>query len=171
MQESKPSHKGEAAKSKGDIIMARRNSTELDVEPTEVEDTEVEQVEASENGAVTGGQKATRPELPEGLVSPIAFAKLLTERYNLNPALRPQQIYSYIRNPGKDDPFPTQPAEGRAAAINAEDGFAWWDRKEERKAERAKNAAEKKAKKEAKATSESGEQPSMESGEVAVEAE
>jgi hypothetical protein len=103
-------------------------------------------------------KESTRPPVPEGKVSPVAFAKILTKHLQdagklpEDKAVAPQVVYSYIKNNGADskNPFPAEKAEGRAAVVDAEAGLKWWDDKDARvaagkaaKAEKATKAAEK----------------------------
>jgi hypothetical protein len=103
-----------------------------------------------------------RPPVPEGYVSPVAFAKLLTEHLEKNGAsnrkglisvkenpIAPQVVYSYIKNNGKDskNPFPQYTGEevgvpGRAVVVKVDEGLAWWDEKTNRVGARAQAKAE-----------------------------
>jgi len=117
-----------------------------------------EEVETVAEGTETPAKesKSTRPKLEEGYVSPIEFRNELVKSGRVTDDFRPQVIYSYIRNGGKNNPFPVHDSNGRPA-IKLEEGFAWWDAKEARKVEREANAkakAEKKAEKAAEAPAE-----------------
>jgi hypothetical protein len=97
--------------------------------------------------------KATRPKLPDGFVSPIEFRNQLAkpvEEGGRGTDIRPQIVYSYIRNGGKTDPFPFEMQNGRPA-LKMADALAWWDRKEARKVEREEAAKTKAAEAAAKA--------------------
>lgn len=87
--------------------------------------------------------KNTRPPVPEGKVSPVQFAKNLTEhlrkehptlgvRKGENESVAPQVVYSYIKNnaAGSKNPFPAVSAEGRAAVVDNDAALAWWDEKD-----------------------------------------
>jgi hypothetical protein len=166
--------------------MARRGSTvEADgVESVDTEDTytEVESVTPDESeevdtvAAADGEKPAKEPkpkkepargELPEGYVTPVGLAKVLSQPKdgnvdNTDPSnwyhtdknggheVRPQMVYSYKKNASKEDPFPIETVkdslEKEREALKLADGLAWWDRKNERVAQRQANAAEKAAK-------------------------
>lgn len=139
--------------------------TDPDVD-TPAEDDEVEEV-PSGTAAAPADPKAekpkkesSRPAVPEGYVSPVQFAKILTEHLRANGKLdenqevRPQVVYSYIKNNGPDskNPFPAKKGEdvgapGRSVVLKAQEGLDWWDAKDERvakgKQDRAAKAAAK----------------------------
>jgi hypothetical protein len=104
-------------------------------------------------------KESTRPPVPEGKVSPVAFAKLLSEHLtakakekDANAAdvnVAPQVVYSYIKNNGPEskNPFPAEKAEGRAAVVDPQAGLDWWDAKDARVAAQKSAAADKAAKK------------------------
>jgi hypothetical protein len=130
----------------------------------EVETVDVDEVapdtETSEKPA-KAKKEPVRGELPEGYVTPVGLAKVIEER-KLHTAkdgsheVKPQMVYSYIKNAAKEDPFPlteVQDSLGHARkVVLVEDGVAWWERKNERTATRRANAKEKADKKAAKAT-------------------
>jgi hypothetical protein len=114
-------------------------------------------------------KESTRTPVPEGFISPVQFAKVLTkhlqEQHATNTAgvpisvesnpVPPQVVYSYINNnkAGKN-PFPatygdTSKGE-RAVILKAEDGLKWWDELRDRVAKGKEEKANKEAKKEAK---------------------
>lgn len=141
--------------------MPRQTNT-ADVEAVETE--EVETVETPTEGESTPKAKKepARGDLPEGYVTPIGLAKELGKRgLQRNregvvlEEVRPQMVYSYIKNAPKEDPFPletvTDSIGKERQALKLDEGIAWWERKNERAASRKQNAAEKKAKKEAAA--------------------
>jgi hypothetical protein len=124
---------------------------------------------------------AQRPALPEGIVSPIAALNHLKQKGHAPQEFKPQQMYGFVKNPGKVDPFPVKhyDAEGNefdSPQVN-EHGITttrpgvkhaevvdWWGRKGERaeakakeKAEKAKAKAEKEAAKAAGTTVEASE--------------
>lgn len=162
--------------------MARRGNA--DVETVENEEVEsVDTPEASEEGKTPKAKKEPkRGELPEGYVTPIGLAHELTKRgLHQNRAgetveVRPQMVYSYMKNAPKDDAFPSETvtdsigAERNAVKLDA--GIAWWERKNERVSQRKANAAakaEKKAQREAQKAQEATEAEGSE--ESATEAE
>ena len=109
-------------------------------------------------------KESTRPAVPEGKVSPVAFAKILTEhlrkehetlgvRLQEGQSVAPQVVYSYIKNNGPEskNPFPATKAEGRAAVVDPQAGLEWWDAKDLRVKAQKSAKAEKDAKKAEKA--------------------
>jgi len=173
--------------------MARRGSTveENGVESVEAEvevvtpdeNDEVDTV-ASEDGEKTAKEakapkEKARGDLPEGYVTPVGLAKVLSQPKDGNAEntdesnwyhtdknggheVRPQMVYSYKKNAPKEDPFPEIEVDDtlghKRAALLLSDGLAWWDRKNERVGVRKQNAAEKAAKaaERAKAKAEGG---------------
>jgi len=139
------------------------DETDVDVDAPEV--TDAEDVVATQPEAAEGEKQAkekkepTRPPVPEGKVSPVAFAKLLTEhlrakgKLEADKSVAPQVVYSYIKNNGEGskNPFPATKSEGRAAVVDADAAIAWWDAKDERVAASKAAAAEKATKKAEKA--------------------
>lgn len=141
--------------------MARRNDV------AEVELPETDEVAAPVEGTETpkkepkAKKEPVRGELPEGYVTPIGLAKILTERkLHTNKAgetveVRPQMVYSYMKNAPETDPFPietiTDSLGKERQALKAEAGVEWWVRKNERAAARKANAAEKSKVKEQRA--------------------
>lgn len=158
--------------------MARNRNT------AEVEDVETEEVpettpESSEDTPKAKAAKTpARGDLPEGYITPVGLAKVIGEKGlqknregEVLKEVKPQMVYSYMKNAPKDDPFPIEEVEDslghKRQALKVEAGVAWWERKNERTAARAANAKEKAnkkaanaAKKEAAATeAEAEEQP------------
>lgn len=146
--------------------MARNRTAVEDVEtvdPTEVEDVDVVEADETEKPAKAPKAKKepVRGDLPEGFVTPIGFAKILTERQlHTNRAgepieVRPQMVYSYIKNAPKDRPFPLQVITDSIGAerkvVQVDEGLAWWTDKNERVAGRKAAAAEKAEQKAARA--------------------
>jgi hypothetical protein len=192
--------------------MARRNDTtdtvsvDQDVDVTAPEDDETETIPSDQERAGQGPadpSKASTPKAPknprwappEGYLTPVGFAKVVTERKLHTPrgATAPaevssQMVYSYAKNSPASDKFPMTyfDASGNAVtevngteitganfkelgvhqAVKVEEGVAWWERKNERVAARAQNAAAKAEKKVAK-----GEKPAQAASEAVVEAE
>jgi hypothetical protein len=152
--------------------MAPRNSSTDVVEPTDLDvdvntnDDETETISAP--ATVEGETKEktkkepARGTLPDGYVTPVGLAKVLTEPkedgtfYHTgqkdpnNHVVAPQMVYSYMKNAKKDDPFPletvTDSLGHERQALRLEAGIAWWERKNARANERRQNAAEKAAK-------------------------
>src|SRR5690606_25408877 len=91
---------------KEDAEMARRNVEE-------VEDV-VEETPAAEETTETKQRGPKRGELPEGYVTPVGLAKVLSERkLHTNRQgeaveVKPQMVYSYSKHAPKDDPFPIE---------------------------------------------------------------
>lgn len=149
------------------------NATELDVEPAvEATDSEVETVpEATESEAPAKTEStSTRPPIEEGYVSPIGFQKALKEQRGVD--IRPQQVYSYIRNSSGENaknPFPVHVINGRPQ-IKVQEGLDWWDAKEQRKSDREQAKQEKASKQAEKASTDTPAEASTDNSEV-VEAE
>ena len=173
--------------------MARSNRGGVDeVDAPEVEyvtdeTDEVETVEESSNGEAPKEPKAkkepARGDLEEGIVTPVQFAKVLTERKlhtdkNGSHEVKPQMVYSYIRNASKEDPAPfathTDSIGKERFSAKLEDALAWWERKNQRVSERKANAqakAQKKAENAAKKAEQGEEVTEAEGTEEVVEAE
>lgn len=132
--------------------MARRNDV------AEVELPETDEVVAPSEETTTAKEpkqkkEPARGELPEGYVTPIGLAKILTEKgLHTNKAgetveVRPQMVYSYMKNAPESDPFPIETVSDSLGkerqALKADAGVEWWVRKNERAASRKANAAEK----------------------------
>lgn len=172
--------------------MARGNSNtvitdDVDVDAPSIEDLELEgeptdvvseSAEAAEAAPKAPKKEPARGELPEGYVTPVGFAKILTDRgLHTNregqvAKVEPQMVYSYIRNAPKDAPFPVEDKEDSLGkvrqVINIEAGLAWWEQKNARTAERKQHAAEKAAKKAEKASASSESTPEGEVEDVEV---
>lgn len=136
--------------------MARRTDN-TDVEANEVEDVvESQDTEGAEKPA-KAKKEPSRGDLPEGYVTPVGLATVLSERKlhtnrdGETVNVKPQMVYSYMKNAPKDDPFPletiTDSIGKERQAVQIEAGVAWWIRKNERTAQRKQNAADKAAKK------------------------
>jgi hypothetical protein len=134
----------------------------------EAEHTEA-QTETTEEKAQPTTPGVQRPPLPEGIVSPITALNHLKQKGHAPQDFKPQQMYGFVKNPGKTDPFPVKhyDAEGNEHAapkvdehgitrtrpgVKISEVVDWWGRKGERtqaklaeKAEKAKQAAEKAA--------------------------
>jgi hypothetical protein len=148
---------------------------DVPVETTEVEDTvsDTAGTEAASDPSTANKppKMPARPDAPEGYVTPINFANALKAQRGVE--LRPQVVYSYIKNQSKVDPFPsvdstTLGEQKSRPLVNLEEGLAWFDRKEQRKTERSQNAQAKAAAKAEKAAAraESGNDNSSEQGVV-----
>lgn len=143
------------------------------------QDVELPAEDVVEDATVTEDEprqdkKSTRPKLPEGWGTPIEFAKALTPRLRADGKLgededmRPQVIYSHIRNRSKDpdkripvywvkqlddgtvDVLDTE-TEGYRPAFRKDENselteaLEWWAAKDARVAQSKANAAAKKA--------------------------
>jgi len=152
------------------------------VEPT----AEVDEVEATADApkAAKVKKEPARGDLPEGFVTPIGFAKILSEKGlqkdragEVVKDVRPQMVYSYIKNAPKDDAFPledvTDSIGKTRSVVNIEKGLDWWTRKNDRTEARKTNAAAKEAKKAEKAAAKAAEpaDAAAETNSQAVEAE
>ena len=161
--------------------MARNTKNDIefveDVESDVIDDVLEDGTTEDEVKAPKAKKEPKRGDLPEGYVTPVGLAKELTERgLHINREgeaveVKPQMVYSYIKNAPKDDPFPLETvtdsigAERNAVVLEA--GIAWWERKNERTAARKANAqakaeakakrAEEKAAREAEAEAEADE--------------
>ncbi len=149
--------------------------------------------EDTESKAGTSG----RIQLPDGIVSPITALNHL-KRKRLAPADHPpQRMYGYVKNPGKEDPFPVKhyDADGKTfdepqvddrghtitrPGVKISQVVDWWGRagvrqkaREEKKAEAAKVKAAKEEEKARKAAAAglTDEEGSTESGQVEAGAE
>jgi hypothetical protein len=146
------------------------NDVDVDVDaPQEAPPASEDTVAVADNTVAEGDKPAkaakesTRPPVPEGKVSPVHFAKLLTAhlikegRLEEGKSVAPQVVYSYIKNNGPEskNPFPFDKSEGRAAVIEPSAGIAWWDAKDER-VKASKAAAAEKATKKAEKTKTGG---------------
>lgn len=88
----------------------------------------------------------TRGTLPDGYVTPVGLAKAITvaglhfNKDGVATDLKPQVVYSYIKNATKEDPFPMETVVdsiGKSReAVKADAGIAWWTRKNDRTAAR-----------------------------------
>lgn len=139
---------------------------DLDVEtPAEPDsDDDVEDIPVGPNDETAGTdkpKKATkekaqpkRGELPDGYVTPIGLTKAINEqglyrnREGEVAELKPQMVYSYIKNAPKDRPYPGETVTDsvgtqRENCVKLEDGLAWWNAKNEAAEQRRQNAAEK----------------------------
>ncbi len=67
------------------------------------DETADETTESTSNG---GGTQ--RFNLPEGKVTPIQLKNELVKRGHAPKDIKPQQFYTFVRNPGKQDPFPVK---------------------------------------------------------------
>jgi hypothetical protein len=143
-----------------DVDMDAEDTVE-DTAPAAPGTTKTEKAEKAE-------KKPARPPVAEGYVSPVAFAKILTEHLAAKGAenkkgkigpdnpITSQMVYSYIKNnAGSKNPFPLEndPAKtgGRVGVVKPEDGLKWWDDLRARVLERQANAKAKADKAAAKA--------------------
>ena len=161
------------------VELEQTNDGDLDVDAPdadEAEDTVEEGTAAAPTDKPAKAKKeSTRPPVPEGFVSPVAFAKILTDHKRANGTLAadkviaPQVVYSYIKNNPADGkyPFPARTdVPGRALVLVASEGLEWWDAKDARVKAQKTAKAEKDAKKEAAAQTST--QAAAETGEVAT---
>lgn len=148
---------------------------EVDVVDDEAEDVQVEAPEATAEGEKPKNESAPkRGDLPEGLITPVAFAKLLSQPIDGNPenkddsnyrythsktgdhTVAPQMVYSYLKSvKGSKDPNKLTIKDGvvdsngmaRNNILVQDEALAYWDAKNKRTAESKEAAAEKAAKK------------------------
>jgi hypothetical protein len=125
----------------------------------ELDEVDVPEADVVPATATTEGQpaaakptKSTKPPVPEGYITPVAFAKKLSEREIAEgrlaegQAIAPQMIYSYVnqgKNPNTKNPLKSYSEGGRENLLKEDEAFAWWDAKEERKVNREANKAAK----------------------------
>lgn len=163
--------------------MSRRDNTAT-VDP------EVEALAEQEETEVSPAEAAAKPEakakgpkrgtLPEGKVTPVGLAAILTERkLHQNKAgeivpVKPQMVYSYMKNSTKEDRLETHEIQDSndqpRQVFDIEKAVEWWERKNKRVAERKANAAAKATKAAEKAAAKPEAEGSEPEGE-AVEAE
>ncbi len=152
-------------------------SDEVDTVPQGATETKEKPAKAAKEPA--------RPPVPEGYVSPVAFAKILSGHLSKKATekareadpnaeevkieIKPQMIYSYMKNAhpstNSKNPWPRYSEGGRENLLKVEESLAWWDAKDARVASSKETQAAKAAKKAAKGTSE---QAAAETGEVAT---
>jgi hypothetical protein len=150
---------------------------EVDIPAATVDDgTEAVDATGAAEGTSTPAKAAKEPargDLPEGYVTPVGFAKELSKPKDGNAEntaddnfrhtdkngsheVKPQMVYSYMRNASKENPFPIETVKDSLnhdrQALKLEAGLAWWDAKNARVAERKANAAAKEQKKAEKAS-------------------
>jgi hypothetical protein len=135
---------------------------DLDVDTPDASD-EIEEVPGSPEVAEKPAKAAkapARPPVPEGYVTPVAFAKILTEHLRNKGKLAgdkeiaPQMVYSYLNNSNKEGskyPWQSYSVGGRDNLLKVDESLAWWDAKDERVASRKTAKANKEAAKAEKA--------------------
>jgi hypothetical protein len=126
----------------------------------EVEDIPEQPAAASDDKPKAAKKEKAQPkrgELPDGYVTPIGLTKAINEqglyrnREGEVAELKPQMVYSYIKNAPKDRPYPGKTVTDsvgspRENCVLLEEGLAWWNAKNEAADARRKSAAEKAAK-------------------------
>jgi hypothetical protein len=157
----------------------------LEVENLEGSDEEREDTSGQpESAAEKPAKKVKEPargDLPDGYVTPVGLAKILTERKlhtdrdNKVVEVKPQMVYSYIKNAPKDHPFPMETVKDSIGvdrfAVKIDAAIKWWTEKNERVAERKANATAKEAKKAEKAAKHEAGETAADQTPVAEEAE
>jgi hypothetical protein len=144
---------GFAVGPEGQVDVASREIEDLVDAPQDSNgDAPTEATEATPAPAAT--PKVKRGTLPEGYITPVQFAKVLTKAElhtdkKGSHEVPPQMVYSLINNSPKENPFPIQTVTDsngleRKVLVEAE-GLAWWAAKNERTAARKANAAAKAA--------------------------
>jgi len=140
---------------------------------------------AADTGETNGGV-GMRFSLPAGKVTPIQLKNELVKRGLAPKDIKPQQFYTFVKNPGKTDPFPVkhydedgieyddpQINEGETRAwtrpgLDLEAGVEWWQRRKERTGTSGKPAGTSGKPRDGQAstsTEESGEDVQLEVGE------
>jgi hypothetical protein len=112
--------------------------------------TDVDAQASGEEATAGSNGGAQRFALPDGKVTPIQLKNELVKRGLAPKDIKPQQFYTYVKNPGKQDPFPVmhydedgqeygtaQINEGETRAwtrpgLDLEAGVEWWTRRKER---------------------------------------
>jgi hypothetical protein len=155
--------------------MPRQTATETAQADETVGEGEVSGTQAD---AGTGMQRFA---LPEGKITPIQLKNELVKRGLAPKDIKPQQFYTYVKNPGKTDPFPVkhydedgieydtpQINDGETRAwtrpgLDLEEGVAWWERRKTRTGTSGKpGGTSGKPRGDGQATTEEGEQPNAE---------
>jgi hypothetical protein len=166
--------------------MSRGSRSDVLDEVENVEDNEQEVVESPQEQAE--GEQAPkakkepkRGDLPEGYVTPVGLAKVLTERgLHTNrqgevAKVEPQMVYSYLNNNKEFGGVFTDVEDSIGAtrkAVELETGVQAWVDLKTRANERRQNAAAKKAAKEERAAAKAAEKTEeSEGGEEIAEAE
>jgi hypothetical protein len=161
--------------------MARSKST-TDVETPVETDTPAATPEGSAEKPAKAKKEPARGDLPEGYVTPVGFAKILGEKGlqknregEVVKDVKPQMVYSYIKNAPKDDPFPLENVKDsldkERQVVKTEAGITWWERKNKRTEERKANAKAKADKTAANKANKEKAAQEAEASEPAVEAE
>lgn len=166
-----------------DALAVSDSNSQPDVEDlSEQEEVEVSAPEKAKAETPAKGPK--RGTLPETNVTPVGLAKILTEKKlhqnkdGVVIEVKPQMVYSYMKNSGADDRLETHEimdSNGQPRQVfDIETAVAWWERKNARVVVRKQNAADK-ATKSAEAAKAKADKPATEeaegSTELAVEAE
>jgi len=107
---------------------------------TKTEDKTTETTDAEQPAEAAKPKQPKRPAAPDGYVTPVNFAKALSEKTGTD--VRPQIVYGYVKN-GKDFPVDMQPLPGGGSRpiVHLERGLAWFDALQARKSERAAKKA------------------------------
>lgn len=126
-------------------------------EVEELPEDEIEELpEAPKETPKVVVKKSTRPPVPEGYITPVAFAKQLSEYYtrtkreagllaeNEEVVVAPQYVYSTInagRKPNAKNPLPTYSEGGRNNLLKFDEAMKWFQAKDERLVARARKAS------------------------------
>src|SRR3954452_23107142 len=135
-----------------EVVAQAEEVAEVEV-PAEKPDSEVLAV-APEQPAAQGENQTSSPtrskgDLPDGYVTPIGLAKAISEKAKTGVEgfantfkpdeksnLRPQVVYSHIRNASKSNPVPTELIKdsigAERLAIKTDAGLEWWASKTKR---------------------------------------
>jgi hypothetical protein len=124
-------------------------STATETETPEVTDGAAAET-VDESTTVATGVGGSKFNLPAGKVTPIQLKNELVKRGHAPADIKPQQFYTFVKNPGKQDPFPVKhydedgieydtaqvnPGETRAwtrPGLDMEAGVEWFLRRKER---------------------------------------
>jgi hypothetical protein len=120
------------------------------VEPTVPVDPAAPQPQAAQASGTS------RFPLPAGKVTPIGLKNELVRLGKAPADIKPQMFYTFVKNPGKNDPFPVKHYDAAGKEYDTpmvqgtltitrpglvlEDGVAWWDRRKARSTQPATTA-------------------------------
>jgi hypothetical protein len=150
------------------------NVDEVDLPEAEAGAAEETTTEAPATGAVPTGP--AKPQLPEGVISPISALNELKRLGKAPQDYKSQQMYGFVKNPGKVNPFPVRHYHADGSVHNepqiSEHGVTmtrpgvkvsevveWWDKREVQLKEKAAAKVQKAKDDAAKAAAKAAGQP------------
>jgi hypothetical protein len=116
-------------------------------------------------GEATKASKKSRLTPPEGYVTPVGLAHEISKQRGIDPELRPQQVYGWLKN-NKNFPAVDSTTLGESESrplVKLEDGLKFYDDLQNRKAERETKKATP-----ATAATPEGEAPASENAEASA---